>query len=499
MTCCVNLGLQWEVTRYREWATFLIRAVETENEAFMLFWCEQRELASPDELELIGSLEFALHTAMILENPCVRLLISKLAEQRCRLKELALTFLPRSLAMFQDDRLLDAQAYEVFDALVAQNVPINPCLRPCKGSIYNHITRFHYDPSIACAEALWEAGFRDVTAANYSEVVIAPLLFVSIHWKPTWCKFLVSRGAKWTEEYPGGGTTTGNVFGLAAGDYWIRSVLRYENEFTSQTEIFISELFNEQCIDGCCCGCSRSGCVFITAWIKGATESFSRLKPREGPKYHRTFTYTLALWAAPAARMSRWVASALIRSLTFYKLDIRHTCCNIQPVLDQTRVNRTESKPPTLSLRYSPEALQEILDEDAFLLSRLEQLVAVFDAQYDSRGEDIVNFIMGYWSETMLSVLEDLARTDREQYCEGRQHLGIYLEMEMDKGSNRSTLAAGLVGEVNLDTLIYPYSDWPEWRIRDVAPQAHALDGFDELDDIFHEAEQHSATLTPTS
>lgn len=153
-------------------------------------------------------------------------------------------------------------------------------------------------------------------------------------------------------------------------------------------------------------------------------------------------------------------------------------------------------KPAMLSLRYNPDVLQEILEEDAFLLSRLEHLVAIFDAQYDSRGEDIVEFILGYWSETMLRELDDFAKTDHEQYGEARQHLGIDLETEMDEGSNISTLAAGLVGEVNLDTLIDPSSWSNKKRIRDVVPMIHRLD---ELDDTFHEAEEYFTPPTLNS
>jgi len=475
----------------------------------MLFWCEQREFASPDELELIGTLEFALDTAISLSKPCVGLLISKLAEQRRRLKKLAVSYLPRSLIKFDDDRLLDAQAYEVFDLLVAQSVPVHPCLRPCQSNIY-HQWSYGYLPehSIVYAEALWRAGFRDVTAANCNEVAMAPLLFHSIQANPTWCKFLISKGAQWTEKYPSGRTTTAHVFGQAIGNFYSRSVLShnsgYQLGFTIENKLFISRLFNENCTDKCCCGCSRSGCLFITTWIKGATESIShRSFSDEEPKHHRILTYTLVLWAAPVARMSRWVASALTRSLTFWKLGIRHTCCDIQSVLQlYPWSDGRDPEPPMPRLRYHPELLQEVMEEDAFLLSRLEYLVSMFDAQYDSRGEDIVDFITGYWSETMLSELEDLARTDYEEYGEGRRHLGIDLATKVHEGNNRSTLEEGLTGEVNLDTLVDPCSKRSEssilkkTRIRDVVPVVHTLD---EAEDVFHEAEEGFIPSTPTS
>jgi hypothetical protein len=479
---------------------FLKYAVRTDNEAVILFWCGQRKFANPDELELIGDIYFAFKEAVNLRKPCASLLISELADERRRLKELAVSCLPNSFIKFEDDRLLDARAYEVFDLLVTQNIPIHPYLRPRKGSIYNLVTVYQDEPSILYAEALWEAGFRDVTATNWSDVVMPPLLFHSMNRNGTWCEFLISRGAKWTEQYPGGRTTAANVFGLAMGDYYARFFHYYgqhKSKFSSEKELFILRLFNEDCTDSCSCGCSRSGCVFITAWIKGATESFSRLNnPGEEIEYPRVLTYTLTLWAAPASRMSRWVASALIRSLTFWQLGIRHICCDIEQIWDQFWTDGTEPELRAIGLKYSPEVLQEIMEEDAFLVSRLEHLVAMFDAQYDSRGEDIVNFIMGYWSETMLSELEHLARTDHEQYGEGRRHLGFDSATRMDEGSNRSNLEASHIGEVNLDTLIYSPPGWSERRIRDVVPTVHTLD---ELDDIFHETEEGLTPPTPIS
>jgi hypothetical protein len=470
----------------------LNNAVDTENEAVILFWCKQREFATPDELQSIGSIESALNSAINMRKPVVSLLIAELAEQRCRLKALVVSCLPKFLINFEDDRLLDGQANEMFDLLLAQNIPVHNSLRPCQRNIYYQMGRdFSNELSIEYAEALYEAGFRDITAVNTNQIYISPLQFHALNGNPSWCDFLVTKGAKWTEQYPGVRTTAVHVLGQAMGDhhaYFFRPYPYLPYKIARGNELLISRLFLKSSTDSCCCGCCRSGCVFISAWIKGATES-KKVDPRD----HRILIYTLACWSAVAVRISRWVVSALIRSLTFWKLGIRHTCCNIKQIPNQHWFYRMEQWPQTIKPQYSPEVLQEILEEDAFLLSRLEQLVALFDAQYDSRREDIVEFIMGYWSETMLSELEDLARADHEKYGEGRRHLGIELVTNRDERSKNFTLETGLTGKVNLDTQIHPTFTL---TIRDIVPTIHTLD---ELDEIFHECEDQISPPTSTS
>jgi hypothetical protein len=468
--------------------TLLNDAVGTENEAVILLWCKQREFATPDELQSIGSIESALHSAIGMRCPGVSLLISELAEQRRRLKALVVSCLPKSLINFEDDRLLDGQAYEMFDLLLAQNIPVHSFLRPCQRNIYCQIGA---ETSTEHAEALYEAGFRDVTAINTGQMYISPLLFHALNGNPSWCQFLVTKGAKWTEQYPGIRTTAVHVLGQTMGHHYaffLRShISGLPSKIAREDELLVSRLFLKSSTDSCCCGCCRSGCVFISAWIKGATES-SAIDHIN----HRILIYTLVCWSAVAVRISRWLASALIRSLTFWKLGIRHTCCNIKQIPNQHGFYGTKPWPQMINPQYSPEVLQEILEEDAFLLSRLEQLVALFDAQYDSRREDIVEFIMGYWSETMLSELEEIARADHEKYFEGRRLLGINLVTNMDEGSYDFTLETGLTGKVNLDT--QTKTSWR--RIRDIVPTFHTLD---ELDEIFHECEDPISPPTSTS
>ena len=126
-------------------------------------------------------------------------------------------------------------------------------------------------------------------------------------------------------------------------------------------------------------------------------------------------------------------------------------------------------------------------------------------------GDDIIDFIMGYWSAKILEVLHKLEKEDSATYDKGRALLGVEMkghvaqsftecteglapepvETEGDFLKNLSIYREftrypqpGLGGWINGDLVLDWYSGL---RIKDVIPTVHTVD---ELDDEFSNAQE---------
>jgi hypothetical protein len=121
--------------------------------------------------------------------------------------------------------------------------------------------------------------------------------------------------------------------------------------------------------------------------------------------------------------------------------------------------------------------MELIVAEDSFLLARLEFLTDRFQHDYDGRNEDIVDFVMGYWSEQMRKEMEELTLTDHALFQQGRQEVGVTMAVR--------DILKGLTGIVKLDDLVGPIWNG-DLTIRSLVPTVHSLD---ELEDVFFDAQ----------
>lgn len=148
----------------------------------------------------------------------------------------------------------------------------------------------------------------------------------------------------------------------------------------------------------------------------------------------RTVTGHMTLFFSILFESNRWTITALIRFFTFSKLEIRHTCCNIELLIEDTwtlrqirRIERNEHTPKLHPL-YSSKEAKNIHDEDRHLISVLNRLVPEFDKAYDDFKQPFDIFLDSVMLPRIDQVLRELAREDHEQFSEGRRALGVIME-----------------------------------------------------------------------
>jgi len=128
----------------------------------------------------------------------------------------------------------------------------------------------------------------------------------------------------------------------------------------------------------------------------------------------------------------RWIVTEFIRMCLFTWLGIRHTCCYLYfdhngGLFHETKISRP--LPP----RYPRRVLHRIQEEDAYLLSLLEDLVPSFDARYDTHEGDLLSFVDNILIPEMNNVLDRLKQEDEAAHAAGRRAMGVIM---FDEGEN---------------------------------------------------------------
>ncbi|ERF70973.1 hypothetical protein EPUS_09044 [Endocarpon pusillum Z07020] len=464
----------------------LYNAVLSEDTNVVQFWLEKRRILEHQGLSPNSIIETVLSRSIPSINILI-ILVKELVEQRRRLKSLAKINLRNNKDFFREDRELDANARTIFDVLVQQCVDVTTCLRPVLQSVYHT-----FRPHVGVAEHLYKAGFRDVKASDFDQIsgAIPPLMWNAAAIEEysdeefpdafAICEWLISKGAELTETWPDSNTSAWKLLSYQAARWILRSLGLDLDEFErfnpTSKEAIILQLLSNAHVDGCICACSRHGCSALSSFIRGAIER------KYGWVGNRTLIFILASWVAPVVRSHRRLATDFLRALTFWQLGIRHKCCNIAPLAEgdgpfsglKGPYSRSKRWLPgsrswllgskswvlgskdlygssvefthevSLAPRYDSAQLEEIMEEDQHLVDRLEDLMTLFEAAYNRLDQDILDFVMGFWSERMLQELQEQAMIDIQKYGDGRKQLGIG-QVIFDPSET------GLIGKVDLD------------------------------------------------
>jgi len=122
--------------------------------------------------------------------------------------------------------------------------------------------------------------------------------------------------------------------------------------------------------------------------------------------------------------------TAFIRIFVFEELGLQHTCCDIERILDSQDDEAAIALSPTP--RYPPATLRRIQQEDACLVTILEELVPAFYNAYDTFHGDLAAFVANYMDPMLKEKKKDLARHDQKEFGQGRRELGVVMEMLSD-------------------------------------------------------------------
>jgi hypothetical protein len=433
------------------------------------FWLNKRRLISQDDVEHIGSPESVLALRFdTMGNDLQQLFIDHIVALRQGLEKIAQSALP-DLVPETSNRILDAKAGRLYDNLVRAGVDVHPSLRPSWPSLYQP----PYEWSMP--GKLYSAGFLDLELKDVGPGLMSPMQWHALLRHFGMCEWLLSKGVSLDERWHASQVTARQILGFVVG-----YALQYFEESRS-LEPFLKFIVSN-CSDECSCACTTatSGCTFMSSSFKGMTEPGTTYWASRSRWSSRQQLFLFTSWVAPAVRTDRELASVVFRSLTFWKLGLQHTCCDIGKLTQEAwKVVRDnyqgyEELVQLSPTRYSPDELVQVQKEDSFLIGRLEVLVARCVEQFENSDEDIVNFILGYWSEQMRYELEELWKMDDEEHGEGRMKMGVALDPD--------ETIDGLTGDIDLDERRFSNWNGKYLTLREAIPSVWGLDKISEDD-----------------
>ena len=392
-------------------------AVSSGQKDTLEFWLSRQWTLSVEEFDQIGPLD-----GNIVDTTPAHLfdtVLDSVVLQREKLQSLAEENLDRNESRLHSKGLLDVNAFTVVDKLTQKGITVHPSLRPTRRTIwYQYLA---YANAVDCSRRLYDVGFRDLTSAP-----ISPLLWwlTTVHFIECAAEMMelvewfISKGATLYERWPLSDTTALHCLAWQFGRCvpWRTRII--PPDLASRISDFLSDTF----CDTCSCGCSTSGCLFITIFFR----SFLEAHEDEFSSLTSTMFCRLVSKFLESAN-GRPMLSQVIRSTIFWTLGLRHTCCDIRRIIHGSYNEFDPFKSP--SPCYPPQTTARILEEDAYLLDLLEQLVPELNEKYDRSGMGEQQFFVDILYPRMNEVLAQLAEEDKQKYETGRRELGVIMKV----------------------------------------------------------------------
>ncbi|PLB55931.1 hypothetical protein P170DRAFT_506431 [Aspergillus steynii IBT 23096] len=370
--------------------------------------------------------------ASTIKLQCV--LLQELANRRRKLLDIAEAHIdPTELSKLRQGEtgLPDAHSFCHYATLVAKGVNVNPSLDPGRTqsglSIYHHTVSSSLKvlASLELLKKIYKVGFRDLDQTGPDG--FTPLMdrcidpssesdLESIVW-------MALNGANLFRQIPGSNATAFHLLNakLAAkvftGYYTakIGHISSYLRDKTCCIWQLDENMLSVSIKDFCSCSCSVGGCTAVSVAVRHVVYNF--FKSRDGiHKLSAAFLQFLQ-YIVDFNQSDSEVCHAIIRSLTFDGLSLRHTCC--------TELHRW---PITEHIRDESE-LREIIEEQKGLLEYLEELVAEFYARFDALNVPLIDFLKHVWYGRMVKFHSHRDHFDENHHREVR-NLGISLEFD---------------------------------------------------------------------
>lgn len=340
----------------------------------------------------------------------VQTLLQNLIARRKDLQQLACQILPeRVLASLnlKEDRILDDKAGLVCAALESHKFiipqPLRNCVAKHKPTVYHGIASI----DVETAEMFYRCGFHDVDYPDTSGTtpVMESFNFELLFW-------FVDKGANLLRPRCPQGLP---AFSCAL-DYMWRSFWSRQNSIPPELALCAREPFScgLQNRDKCNCACSLGGCTAISFLLRYSNWWIKWLEESHGLDECPHFQFLKPIFEDDEDSFSQFVPG-IIRSLTFNKLELSHTCCR-DPV---ERSNHF----------FRPEEVIEIQEEEREVIEDLKDLVEEFLFKWDELGIPIFDFMKGYWRDRMNEYLKVKSQPDEEE-LKRIADLGVILNVE---------------------------------------------------------------------
>ena len=366
------------------------------------------------------------------DDVIISYIVEELRDRRGGLKKLAKDALPNSTLNkvgLKEDRLPDAIAHLVQDALLYHNVRIPDRLRvfPQEQTIL-----FHMDNMTAkTAQSLYESGFRDLNSINAGNVT--PLMKVLRN--PPWeYDFGLPNAATLADWYlkKGSKPTAAYMIGFFVNIILSDRVYEFPppemgailDTALERLPISLFKALQAAWTDWrpgtCVCACSSRGCSPFSPLSR-----LSLFKELPAPlcRSIRMMIIERVESRLDSGKLLPWLANELIQFETFEALQISHTCrcCKFANSFNYY-----------LHPWYSALEVERIWDEEQELIDKLHQLTAEFNEQFGLEGGSVVSFLKGHWNHRMREHLQKspvLTAGDRAKIIE----IGVVLDYENEE------------------------------------------------------------------
>lgn len=217
-------------------------------------------------------------------------------------------------------------------------------------------------------------------------------------------------------------TTATHYLANQMGDFASRHDFRVEKEgiglylgeveaFSEQARCLHRQVLSNALPDCCNCACSTAGCMPYTMMVKypvTKARRYSYYSNIEVRKAILQMSQALAQYLDIDQPSLAWLRREMIRFNTFERLELRHTCCEMDYFYDRDYANEVIYEP------YDDEEIHEINNEQAEQLERLESLLIEFQTEYDKSASTFCEFLEGYWTDRMNEVTSEKGPIDDE-------------------------------------------------------------------------------------
>ena len=344
----------------------------------------------------------------------VNLIVDMVVDRRQRLYDLATSALPVSDLdrLCHDSYLPDESASQLYLTLLRHGTTVPLALDPGenRGTVFHQI-----GVSTRVAERLWKAGFRSIDGRD--PFGLTPLMCVrnpnipyldKIDFMLEYVAWLVEKGADfyakqdmtlyWEHmgvEYRSESQTLSATalhfvsydLGSTLGWYpWKRLRNWVEKRLSEPSKEMLQRILMDNDSDVCMCACSISGCTTFTVFTK------SYVRKREGLQWEKVSS--VDLWPIVKDFSDPLKISELLRIMTFKELALTHTCC-------------CKLGYPCHWVIKDKAEIDEIRNEEAEDLQKLEELLEEFEAKRNELDIPFEDFINEYWGPRMKEVLEE--------------------------------------------------------------------------------------------
>ncbi|KAJ5100673.1 hypothetical protein N7456_006725 [Penicillium angulare] len=348
---------------------------------------------------------------------------------------------PMKLSEFRKDEcgLPDSRALDIYEALKAQGVDVDPTLNPGDHKIppADSTDLTVYGILLQSSQLLEEGyrlGFTDIDRPTLWEFEggMTPLCWRCDEFRQVseidFVLSLLSKGANLFQSLsqmgtkPQSKTTAVHLLNARLAellsqddDYHYKELSQFIEDNQSRFWQFLgNHLFSLSHRDSCSCACSAGGCTPLSVSIRlrmdwwDPDEQFFHLSCKM-----KHFLEFLIDWNQSRPQVSR----EIIRSLTFDGLGLRHSCCTEIKGGEPFWCTRDESE------------LHDIMDEQKGLIEQLDQLVSEFEAQFDALQLPLMEFLRDIWYHGMMKFHSECDAFDEEHHIEAGR-LGISLEVD---------------------------------------------------------------------